>query len=424
MRNKWKVIIATLLLFATVISTLHAEDEEKEKKDKKTTVWDVLAFPQKLVELSFYPAKKLLIFAERVDLPARITDFFYNDKRTAAFLPNFAIDGEYGTGGGLSVFHKDLFHRGKQVNASFLFVSDEDRVVKFLYKDPSIFQGPFHYGVRFLFAEDSDEDFFVRHEGSHLITGNRTREDDETSFELDLIEPEFFFGISPLATIQADLFFTASFGKVEGGTGEGGPIPAEIEGVGDDVDILGEGIQFEWDRRNSSFRPTQGTYLNLKGGIFQGINGQTSSGKDYGYTQYQIDLQEFIPLFAPCRTLVVRGSLEKLNPLSEEAIPFYKFPVLDKNNALRGFDRKRFTDEGALLFNVEYRYPIWDTWEGVLFLDEGQVFKKYNNITPGEFHYSAGTGVRITTKDSFLFNLQTGFSDEGTEFLLQLEQEF
>lgn len=164
--------------------------------------------------------------------------------------------------------------------------------------------------------------------------------------------------------------------------------------------------------------------MNLKGGIFEGFHGKTSSGKDYGYTQYQIDLQQFIPLFAPLRTLAIRGYLEKLDRLNDEAIPFYKFPILDKNHALRGFDRRRFADEGALLFNVEYRYPVWDTWEGVIFLDEGQVFKNYRDITLGAFHYSAGTGVRITTKDRFLFNLQTGFGDEGAEFLLQLEQEF
>ena len=32
------------------------------------------------------------------------------------------------------------------------------------------------------------------------------------------------------------------------------------------------------------------------------------------------------------------------------------------------------------MFNVEYRYPIWDTWNAFLFWDEGQVFDHYKAI--------------------------------------------
>jgi len=143
------------------------------------------------------------------------------------------------------------------------------------------------------------------------------------------------------------------------------------------------------------------------------------------YFHYAAEVRRHFSLFAIFRTLVVRAKLQRTDPLHRgDGVPFYWQPVLDQDTALRGFEKGRFRDLGALLFNVEYRYPIWDFCDGVLFLDEGQVFHDYGDIELGRFQWSAGGEIRLFMSNQFYMRAVVATSDENVLFMMKLAQVF
>ena len=147
-------------------------------------------------------------------------------------------------------------------------------------------------------------------------------------------------------------------------------------------------------------------------------------GDRYAFTNWSTEIQYAIPLFAPQRTLVLRQSIERSDPIGSGTIPFYRLPVLDRNHGLRSFERNRFQDRGRLAMSAEYRFPIWRTWDGFLAFDTGQTFFDWADIDMRDLRVSGGGGIRFYSADKLLFLLQLTTGNEGAELVLQFGQGF
>jgi len=125
--------------------------------------------------------------------------------------------------------------------------------------------------------------------------------------------------------------------------------------------------------------------------------------------------QRFVPLpfLGPYRRLVFRARVEKLFPVPGASIPFYKLPVLGSASLLRGADQNRLRGEGTALLTLEYRYPIWKTWDALLFVDSGQAFRAFDELDPSDFRWSAGLGLRVFAGSGVSLRLDIGFSADG-----------
>ena len=132
----------------------------------------------------------------------------------------------------------------------------------------------------------------------------------------------------------------------------------------------------------------------------------------------------FLPLHGPHRVLVLRQSLQRVDPWGGNDLAFYHQPILDLIHGLRSFRRYRFRDRGALLTSIEYRYPIWRTWDAYIFGDGGQTFHHYSDIDIDDFEFSVGGGIRFMTEDSFLLLTQIGYGSEGAEVYFSVGQVF
>jgi outer membrane protein insertion porin family len=53
--------------------------------------------------------------------------------------------------------------------------------------------------------------------------------------------------------------------------------------------------------------------------------------------------------------------------------------------------------EASLIFNQEFRFPIWRTLHGVLFYDAGQVYLSIDDIDPSDLRHVLGGGLRLLT---------------------------
>ncbi|MGH7898836.1 MAG: BamA/TamA family outer membrane protein, partial [Candidatus Binatia bacterium] len=249
-------------------------------------------------------------------------------------------------------------------------------------------------------------------------------EHDDTTYELDVVRGRVQAEVHPGSGLMIGAAFRPLVGDVEVGRGAEPPIPETIDGFGGPIVIMGGGPVVEWDGRDDKVRPRWGPYLRAEGGLWKSTEGEAADGGDFEYARYTVEIEQHLPTFRPNRTIAIQAMLDRVEPRGGGAVPFWDLPALDEDHLLRGFKRNRFRDEGAVLFNVEYRWPIWDLWDGYLFLDEGQVFGDWADVDLERFEWSAGAGVRFYSSKSFLLRVQLAFSEEETKFRFGLSQEF
>ncbi len=404
-----------------------AEDEERYFGSREGVPSKVLAAPKYLLFPIKYPTKKALIWAERVDLQNRVMDFFYfNDERTAGWHPNVTVGGKTTFGIGAAVFHNDAWKQGKQFRLSFLYGDTDEWGMDGLVRYPRLGTDRLTGSLVVKAGEGKEEDFFYSFVTGK--TGNTTTQDDRTTYDIDRAGLEFDLAYELSDVSKAAISFAFDFADVEEGADKAVPsIPVGVEGAyGDEHYYVGGNLRFLHDTRDSDYRATRGWFVHLQTGIRWNIEGRDGEDRHLDHYHWSADVQRYLRLFSVFRSVVVRAKMAKTEPLgSEDGAPFYFQPVLDEDNALRGFERGRWRDRGAILFNVEYRYPIWDTWDGVVFLDEGQVFREYEELSMDEFKWSAGPGVLFSGKNGFLFRLQAAWSEEKEPLVLfKMEQVF
>ena len=119
---------------------------------------------------------------------------------------------------------------------------------------------------------------------------------------------------------------------------------------------------------------------------------------------------------------MLRQRLRRVDDWAGYDLAFYHLPVLDLNHGLRAYERNRFRDNGSLVTNLEYRYPVWKSWDAYVFADGGQTFREYSDIDLSDFEYAVGGGVRLMTQKDIEFNLQVGFGSEDVEIVFSFDR--
>ncbi|BAS28901.1 BamA/OMP85 family outer membrane protein [Limnochorda pilosa] len=137
------------------------------------------------------------------------------------------------------------------------------------------------------------------------------------------------------------------------------------------------------------FFPTQGyrnrASVTLGGGLL---------GGDWDYQIYQETYSRYLKVGRSNQTLAFRidaGVLEG-NARSSE-----KFQV-GGSESLRGYDYTKFTDgTRKLVANLEYRFPIADQVQGVVFVDSGRAWREDETVRLSDMATGYGLGVRLNT---------------------------
>lgn len=416
-----------------------AEDPEVEPFDTDRGVAErLLRLPATILDWVATPIGAVYRWEDRHQVHQRLIGLFLNEERTAGFYPRFQAGGSRTFVGGVGAFHSDAFGRGHTVQASVLYAAADSYEGSLRYEVPPTQGRRASISVEGRLNVDPEENFFE--------IG-----DDGGAAE------RLFYGVEE-GRLRAEggmillpqLFLTAEGGfrrthiasaEVTSDDPAARPLPAGTAGLGRThllhlgaaaVLDLREGdasgrralvgrATTKWDYRKRSVRTLRGP---LFGAALQYFQEPTASR--YRFVRYQAEWQQFvpIPLLPPDRRLAFRMLLNKRVPVAGAAVPFYELSVLGGNNDLRGFPHARFRDEGSLLINLEYRYPIWDTWDAVLFLDEGQVFDRYADLSIDGFRPAVGAGIRVMSTSSFLFRVEVARSAEGTRGLLEFERNF
>ncbi|HSW59889.1 MAG TPA: BamA/TamA family outer membrane protein [bacterium] len=180
--------------------------------------------------------------------------------------------------------------------------------------------------------------------------------------------------------------------------------------------ISGAGVKFSYDSRNDSFFPTKG------------IKGETSFlyfpswlGSQYSFYRYQFDIRGYIPFVF---NSVI--ALQAVFDVVDGKAPLSFLPSLGSKDLLRGYPAGRYRDNIYIAAQIEYRFPIWWRFGGVLFFGAGKVQHEMMEFFFEDLKYAGGFGVRfqLNNKKRINFRFDMGFTPEGFNFYFNLLEAF
>jgi hypothetical protein len=381
----------------------------------------LLAVPRYGLKLVFFPVREAIRFLDKHALVEEITDVLYNDDRTAAIVPAFAIDSFLGPSLGVKAFHEDLAGHGE-------YGSAEARI-----------GGVYSEAAQLHFRAD-------RFGGSRLWLESIARLETAPGLLFEGIgQPArraSGSGLGPREAAVASRFYQErllNFFRAGYTFGEQGSLvqlgatslynvrrfsskakgaEPSIEQVYDVSRLVG------FDQRVAVFE----TDLNLvvdtrdvSGATSSGVYAEAFAGRvphvgKYGFWHEGAEITGYLDLYRRTRVLVLRAALEGVEG-SDQDIPFSELPRLGGSNRLRGYRLDRFRDEKAALGTIEYHYPIHEYVAGALYMDLGRVAHSYASLIDTHWKAGFGAGFLIRTRHKQLLSFDIAYG-EGLQLLI------
>jgi len=177
---------------------------------------------------------------------------------------------------------------------------------------------------------------------------------------------------------------------------------------------------FSYDTRDNVFEPTSGWYhsfsLEKAGGFL---------GGDYDFTKYNLTLRAYISTqfigdvvdISSVKKITDNLSkgvlaLRAMGGIANTDLPSFAAYQVGGMNTIRGYDLGEFSGDKSLVFNVEYRFPLSENFQAVLFADWGQAWEIEQSINLDDLKFGKGIGVRFDTPIGPI-RLDYGINEEG-----------
>jgi outer membrane translocation and assembly module TamA len=90
-------------------------------------------------------------------------------------------------------------------------------------------------------------------------------------------------------------------------------------------------------------------------------------------------------------------------------VPLRSLASFGGNNSMRGYYDGRYRDKDQLVFQAEYRIPVYGKWGVVVFGSTGDVSSKFTDYTFGDLKYSYGAGIRFAISKKEKLNLRLDY---------------
>lgn len=443
-KSYFKIFLLTLLIFVAGQDNLKAQKAEEKKLIRKVDdlveteeLWQedtevekypdpnetaatssrslahhFFALPSTVWGIAMTPLRVTLIWADHRHVLDRVKGVFINKAGNAGLFPIVGFGAEVPASFGALLFHNNLFGNGEKFTGYFKYNSFDNIMARSLFRKPGVF------GKKTLFYQIQG-DFFLDDEKDFFTGGNDGDPDSSLTYNPREGGGRFTIGYGGLGSKQEIRLTTTvrHYDTIADKTQNASDfINAGLSGLGVNT-MFSIGGSIAFDFTNKGMRTNTGTYLKFFYDYHNDLNNNL-----YEYQRFQLMAEQYIPVpfMAKNRRFYIRGLAEKKDRLNGKDIPFYDLSKLGGPFNLRGFDKDRFRGLGRLLFNFEYRYPIWDNLDGFFFLDEGQVFDGFEDISFDRFHLGYGTGIRFDSPTGIGMNLGLGWSKETFRFYLQV----
>jgi outer membrane protein assembly factor BamA len=169
------------------------------------------------------------------------------------------------------------------------------------------------------------------------------------------------------------------------------------------------GVVSAYDSRDNQFYPQKGSFIKVL--AISSFKGKLS---DYSVGKVQIDFRQYWQLI-PQHILGMQFIYNGL--YSASSIPFQLMPTLGGMDVMRGLRQGMYRDRQMMVFQVEYRMPVYKKLRAAIFTSAGDVFTK--GLLPQSVKITGGVGLRYQyNKARVNFRLDAATSTD--EYLPQI----
>jgi outer membrane protein assembly factor BamA len=298
---------------------------------------------------------------------------------------------------------------GRQIQFIGSFTEKIERKLVFNYLDPAFSNGRYFLQFGGSFFKNATSRFFGP--GQDSVEGN------ETNYTAREIRANWRFGVYMNEVTQIALAQRVRDVQLQRGatnlpfTGERF---GDVDGVNGQSTIVGHRVSFHYDTRNNLVTPTDGMAITAYAELNQNIRNEAHPV----YSRYELEVKKLFPSESKRAILVVRANLQATIGTQ---VPFFEQSSLGGQNNLRGFGVDRYIDKHLIAVSIEERIHIARTrlagvmadFELAPFLDTGQVFGNFKDVSVKDYRMTPGLGIRGIVRPNVVGRLDYGFSREG-----------
>jgi outer membrane protein assembly factor BamA len=312
-----------------------------------------------------------------------------------------------GTRGAINLFRYEP--GGREIRFVGSYTEQIERRVVFSYTDPAFSQGRYSLNFGASFFKNATSRFFG--------LGQATSESGETNYTGREARVNWRFGIHANEVTQIAVGQRFRQVSLQRGATDL-PFTVEefpfVDGVQGESLIVGHRATFYYDTRNNLISPTDGMAVTAYAELNQNIR----NSEHPIYSRYELDVKKLFPSESKRAILVVRANLQAT---IGSQVPFFEQSSLGGQNNLRGFGVDRFIDKHLISFSVEERIHLIRAkiagtsadFEIAPFLDTGQVFNDYKDVTFQNYRMTPGIGFRGIVRPNVVGRVDYGYSREG-----------
>jgi outer membrane protein assembly factor BamA len=312
-----------------------------------------------------------------------------------------------GTRGTFNLFRYDTGGRQMQFIASL--TEKIERKLVFNYIDPAFSDGRYFLNFGGTFFKNATSRFFG--------LGQTTVEADETNYTAREARANWRFGVYANEVTQIAVGQRVRQVSLQRGATDlpfTGDLYPTVEGVQGETIIIGHRATFYYDTRNNLISPTDGMAVTAYAEVNQNLR-----NSDFPvFSRYELEVKKLFPSESKRAILIVRADLQAT--LGSQ-VPFFEQSSLGGQNNLRGYGVDRFIDKHLIAASVEERIHLVRAkiagvaadFEMATFLDTGQVFNDFKDVSFKDYRMTPGIGFRGIVRPNVVGRIDYGYSKEG-----------
>jgi hypothetical protein len=171
-----------------------------------------------------------------------------------------------------------------------------------------------------------------------------------------------------------------------------------------DSDTVVPGVKAQYDSRDNSFYPTQGSFSNLSAQFFD-----ANWGGDHTFQRYKADYNYYLRVWDD-NVLASRAAFQA----NVGDVPFYDMAVFGQGSDLRGYKAGKYRDKIIWATQAEFRHRWTSHWGAAVFAGVGDVLDSASDLTLTDLLWSGGAGIRyrIGAQNPIDFRVDVAYGDD------------